>query len=210
MKLAIDGLCFQTGDSSRHRLWSALAPGLAARTNGGVVLLDRGDSPSLPGVEAVPFPSYRPEFAPTDSLLLDRFCQAYGVDVFLSPGYGAPVSIPALLIYDPATEVVVPGWREEDLARERKLALHFAAFRLCWSRLARASLVQAYPALDNAATLLAPNDGDEAFPSCEETAAFILTLAETARAEAETRPMQRFFAEWRRLRALQEEIVVSP
>lgn len=210
MKLAIDGLCFQTGDGSRQRLWSALAPRLAARAGASVVLLDRGDSPSLPGVETVPFPSFRPEFAATDSLLLDRFCRAYGIDVFLSAGYGAPVSIPALLFYDPTTEVVVPDWREEDLERERKLALHFAGFRLCPTRFARESLVHDFPALDNAATLLAPNESDEAAPTWEQTAAFILELAEKARAEAREPPMRRFFAEWRRLRALQAEIMVSP
>jgi hypothetical protein len=162
IKLAIDGLCFQTGDSSRRRLWAALASALAARSGGGVVVLDRGDSPSLPGVEAVPFPSYRPEFAPADSLLIDRFCRDYGVDVYLSSGHGAPVAIPALHVYDPASELSLPDWRQQDLDREGKLALHYAAFRLCWTRFARQSLVRACPELDTAATLLAPRGCNDA------------------------------------------------
>ncbi|MDR3469546.1 MAG: glycosyltransferase [Xanthobacteraceae bacterium] len=162
IRLAIDGLCFQIGDSSRRRLWAALASALAARSGGGVVVLDRGDSPSLPGVEAVPFPSYRPEFAPADSLLIERFCRDTGVDVYLSSGYGAPVSIPALQVYDPASELARPDWRDHDLDRERKLALHFAAFRLCWTPFARQGLVQAWPELDTAATPLAPRGCDDA------------------------------------------------
>jgi glycosyltransferase involved in cell wall biosynthesis len=115
-----------------------------------IMLLDRGDSPSIGGIETIEFPSYTCSdrtTAAADSLLIDQFCHELGVDVFTSTYYTTPASVPSvLMVYD-----MIPEILEFDLSRrvwqEKQIAISFASYYACISENTRTDLLRIYSAI---------------------------------------------------------------
>jgi glycosyltransferase involved in cell wall biosynthesis len=156
LSLVIDGVFFQLTQSGIARVWRAVLPLLAAKLDMPVVLLDRGGiSGDIPGVEVVPFPTYKSKFTPHDSALLERVCRHYGAELFISTYYTTPLRTPSLLlVYD-----MIPERLHFDLTardwREKEIAIAHARRHLCISSNTRKDLLEFYPELDPRTTTVA-------------------------------------------------------
>jgi glycosyltransferase involved in cell wall biosynthesis len=146
MKLVVDGVFFQLTNTGIARVWSSILPRLACYPDVEIVLLDRGNCPSIDRVQRINFPSYTMNaYTAADSLLIDDYCQELGADVFSSTYYTTPVSTPSVLIvYD-----MIPEVMNFNLAgrvwQEKQLAISFASYYACISENTRSDLSRYYP-----------------------------------------------------------------
>ena len=84
MKLVVDGVFFQLTNTGIARVWSSILPRLACYPDMEIVLLDRGNCPSIDRVQRINFPSYTMNaYTAADSLLIDDYCQELGADVVI-------------------------------------------------------------------------------------------------------------------------------
>ncbi len=150
MKLVVDGVFFQLAYTGIARVWSSILPRLASYPSLEIIMLNRGECPSIDGVERVEFPSYTLNAnTATDSLLLEKYCRELGADVFSSTYYTTPVGIPSVLVvYDMIPEVLgfnVAGrtWQE------KQIAISFASYYACISKNTRSDLNRFYPSTTN-------------------------------------------------------------
>jgi len=171
LSLVIDGVFFQLTQSGIARVWRAVLPQLAAKLDMPIVFLDRGGiTCDMPGVEVVPFPTYKSKFTPHDSALLERICRHYGAELFISTYYTTPLNTPSLsLVYD-----MIPERFQFDLTardwREKELAIAHARRHICISHNTRKDLLEFYPELDPATTTVAHCGVDpEVFKRADET-----------------------------------------
>jgi glycosyltransferase involved in cell wall biosynthesis len=150
MKLVIDGVFFGSAQTGCARIWASILPRLARYPDLDVVLLDRGDCPSVDGIEKVEFPPYaRRGNTAADSLLVDKLCTELGADVFCSTYYTTPATIPSvLMVYDMAPEALGFGlrWRVD---KEKQVAISFASYYACVSESVRSDLERFYPSVGN-------------------------------------------------------------
>lgn len=155
MRLLVDGVFFQLSGSGRGpvwranggiaRVWAKALEGLGARGEYEVLLLDRGGAPRLPGVETIPFPAYLGRDAPADSALIQKVCDARGVEVFCSSYYTTPLETPAtLVVYDMIPELFDFDMRPRIWA-EKETAISYAMNFLCISHNTRRDLLAFYP-----------------------------------------------------------------
>jgi glycosyltransferase involved in cell wall biosynthesis len=154
MKVVIDGVYFQFARSGIARFWSSILPHLSNHSDLEIVLLDRGNAPSGPGITNIAFPSYKMNSGrAADSFLIDRFCKALSADVFISTYYTTPVTIPSvLMVYDMIPEVlgVDLGARRW---QEKQIAINFAVSYACVSQSTKLDLERFYPGTLERATV---------------------------------------------------------
>lgn len=109
-------------------------------------MLDRGNAPVIEGITLIPFPSRKlAEQSADDSLLIQRVCDHFAVDVFTSTYYTSPVSTPMLLmVYD-----MIPELFGFDLTQrpwlDKALAISFSRRQICISHNTRSDLLSFYP-----------------------------------------------------------------
>jgi glycosyltransferase involved in cell wall biosynthesis len=146
MKVVIDGVFFQLARSGIARVWSSILPHLAKYSDLELVLLDRGNAPSLQGIERVAFPSYKMNAGTAaDSFFIDKFCNALGARVFTSTYYTTPVTVPSvLMVYDMIPESIgfdlnLRPWQE------KQIAINFAVNYACISQSTKRDLERFYP-----------------------------------------------------------------
>jgi hypothetical protein len=148
MKLVVDGVSFQLGQTGIARIWSSLLPHLANCSDIEIAMLDRGNCPSISNIERIEFPSYTARAnTAVDSLLIDKICVELGADAFTSTYYTTPVTIPSVVvIYDMIPEMtgLVPRQRPW---QERQLAIGFACYHACLTEAVLADLMHYYPAV---------------------------------------------------------------
>lgn len=151
MALIIDGVHLQLRLPGLCRLWGAVLPLLPERINMPIVLLDRGGQlQQLPGVEVVPYPTYKPRFNPQDSALLERVCRHYGASTFLSTHWTTPLQTPSVLVVtDMIPERLALDMRTREL-QEKEAAIAHARRHLGISACTRGDLLAFYPELDPA------------------------------------------------------------
>lgn len=148
MALIIDGVFLQLARPQSTLLWRSLLPLVANHLDMPVVLLDRGGQrEQVPGIEVVPYPTYKPKFNTQDSVLLERICRHYGASAFMSTHFTTPLQTPSvLLVQDMQAERagidVAP--REQ---QEKEAAIAHARRYVCTSRGARDDLLAFYPEL---------------------------------------------------------------
>ena len=146
MKLLIDGVFFQLNNTGIARVWRSLLPYLVKNTNIEIIMLDRGNAPFIEGITLIPFPSRKlTEQSADDSILIQRICDHFAVDVFTSTYYTSPVSTPMLLmVYD-----MIPELFGFDLTQrpwlDKELAISFSRRHLCTSHSTRDDLLSLYP-----------------------------------------------------------------
>jgi glycosyltransferase involved in cell wall biosynthesis len=150
MKLVMDGVFFQLTNTGIARVWSSILPRLAKYPDVEIMLLDRGNCPSIDHVERINFPSYTMNaYTAADSLVIEKYCGELGADVFSSTYYTTPASTPSVLIvYDMIPEVM--GFNLAGRVwQEKQLAISFASYYACISENTRADLSRYYPATTN-------------------------------------------------------------
>ena len=154
MKLLVDGVCFQLAETGISRVWLALLQRLAKLPNLEIALLDRGNCPSIDGIDRVEFPSYTLHaYTAADSVVIEEYCRRLGADVFSSTYYTTTLSTPSVMIvYD-----IVPEVSDFDLTgrhgQERRIAISFASYYACISQNIRSVLNRFYPATTNRSTV---------------------------------------------------------
>ncbi|MGO9133432.1 MAG: glycosyltransferase [Methylovirgula sp.] len=161
MKLLVDGVCFQLARGEISRIWTGLLSRLARHPELEIVLLDRGNAPSIEGVQAISFPSYTGAFTAGDSFFVDHFCQDLKIDVFASSFYTTPIAVPSiLLVYDTEWESS-SGEAATRAAQEKETAIFHANQILCFSKSMKADLARFYGLQDDRVTVV-PLHVDEA------------------------------------------------
>lgn len=154
MRVLVDGVFFQLSNSGGHiwranggiaRIWAKVLEGLAATPDVDLVLLDRGGSPTIEGVERVPFPAYLGRDAPADSALIQRICDMRSIEVFTSSYYTTPLETPStLVVYDMIPELF--GFdMSPTIWMEKSTAIAYAMNFLCISRITRRDLLAFHP-----------------------------------------------------------------
>lgn len=145
MKLLIDGVFFQINNTGIARVWQTILPYLVGHNGFEIYMLDRGNAPIIEGVTYIPFPTNLFYYCADDSILIQRVCDQYEIDVFTSTYYTTPLSTPMLLmVYDMIPELfdfdmMQRGWMEKDTA------ICFAQRYLCISENTRYDLLSFYP-----------------------------------------------------------------
>lgn len=153
MRLLIDGVIFQIENAGIARVWRSILPYLAQRDGMEVSLLDRGGAPNIEGLERIPFPSYQTDkYTAADSLLIQRICEHFQIDVFTSTYYTTPLSVPmVLMVYDPIPGLSPgssPGLSKAPTNRaqaEKEVAVSYAQRFFCISQSTRRDLLAQYP-----------------------------------------------------------------
>ncbi len=145
MKLLVDGVFFQINNTGIARVWRSILTYLVARGDLDIYMLDRGNSPMIGGITYIPFPTNLFYYCADDSILVQRICDHYGIEIFTSTYYTTPLSTPMLLmVYDMIPELfdfdmMQRGWMEKDTA------ICFAQRYLCISENTRDDLLSFYP-----------------------------------------------------------------
>ena len=155
MKLLVDGVFFQLASSGIARVWQSILPIMIADARIEVLVLDRGGMPDVPGLKRIPFPAYKDRYTADDSILIQKVCDFYKVDVFTSTYYTTPLTTPMfLMVYD-----MIPELFEFDLSdrhwQEKALALSYAWSTISISDNTRNDMIRLYPhTADKAAVAL--------------------------------------------------------
>jgi len=144
-RLLVDGVFFQINNTGIARVWRSVLSTLAASGGLEIYFLDRGHAPKIEGIQYIPFPQ-KTLFAhcAADSLLIQKVCDHYKIDVFTSTYYTTPVSTPMLLmVHDMIPELfdfdlTCRAWMEKDTA------ICFAQRYLCVSENTRYDLLTFY------------------------------------------------------------------
>lgn len=145
MRVLVDCVRFQVMSSRTPRLWLSILPRLINRSGLDVLLLDRGNLPEFPGATIIPFPAYTDRYTADDSLLLQKMCDFYAIDVFTSTHFTSPVRTPALLIIEDMSPEVFGIEPEDRLRREREVAISFARRFIAVSKTTKSDLLRLYP-----------------------------------------------------------------
>jgi glycosyltransferase involved in cell wall biosynthesis len=154
MKLLIDGIFFQANNTGIARVWRSVLPYLASREDFEIYMLDRGNAPTIRGVTYIPFPTNSFSHSADDSILIQRVCDQYRINVFTSTYYTTPLSTPMLLmIHD-----MIPELFDFDLTHrawmEKETAISFAQRYMCVSENTRRDLLLFYPEIPSTETIV--------------------------------------------------------
>ena len=108
IRLLVDGVAFQRGTASAGA-WEEVLAKVASEQDMSVLLLDRGSSPLLQSVQALPFPAHLGQEGAADSLLIQRICDLFEADVFLSTGGTSAITTPAVMVLPHAVSTFPPS-----------------------------------------------------------------------------------------------------
>ena len=148
MRLLVDGIFFQINNTGIARVWRTILSRLVSQSELEIFMLDRGGLPLIEGVTYIPFPTNLFIYCAEDSVLIQRICDQYRIDVFTSTYFSTPLSTPMLLmVYDMIPELFdfemsELGWLEKDTA------ICFAQRYVCISENTRNDLLSFYPEIN--------------------------------------------------------------
>lgn len=199
MRLLVDGVAFQITEQEIMELWCSLLPVLAKQPGLEILFLDRGNSPIMSGITYIPYPSYGFKNSAADSLLIQKTCDHYQVDVFCSTYYTSPVVTPMLMmVYD-----MIPEFSGQDMTSrrwmEKEVTICYAQRYLCLSQTTLSDLQTLYPEIPMEKTAVFYDN------VVENTGIFTQQL-KLIISEAKSGEYDRFFIEWRRLREIQASV----
>jgi glycosyltransferase involved in cell wall biosynthesis len=145
MTLLIDGVFFQLNNTGIATLWRSILRQLSADSRFEVYFLDRGNAPKIDSIKYIPFPSYDSEHGAEDSILIQKICDSYQIDVFTSTYYTTPLSTPMILfVYD-----MIPELFGFDLSHrmwlEKNSAIAYADKFICISESTKNDLLSFFP-----------------------------------------------------------------
>lgn len=155
-RLLVDGVFFQRATTGIARVWRSILPTMAKRMD--IRILDRGNTPVMEGVEAIPFASHLTKSIPptaSESIVIEQICRDWGAHVFVSTYYTTPLSTPSLqMVYDMIPETLGMDMSHRDW-QEKEVGLLFSRAHVCISHNTRADLLRLYPEIDPARTTVA-------------------------------------------------------
>lgn len=139
MKLLVDGVVFAGATGVVADAWEQLLRGLSRDPDLNVEMLDRGGVPQIEGITTFEFPSYRDEYTPADSQLLQQVATHHGAEVFVSTGWTTPITTPsvAVVFAGALPPETVPSRRQ---SAECALAIRHASRVVCVDEPARVAL----------------------------------------------------------------------
>lgn len=145
IRLLVDGVFFQINNTGIARVWRSILEILVASGRFEIFFLDRGQAPEIQGIRYIPFPKNLFIHCAADSLLIQKVCDQYKIDVFTSTYYTTPVSTPmVLMVYD-----MIPELFDFDLTQrawmEKETAISYAQRYICISHSTRNDLLAFYP-----------------------------------------------------------------
>ena len=197
IRVLVDGIAFQPGQPCPALPWRDVLQSLAGRADLQLQMLDRGGAPSLERVQLLPFPAYLKRDCAADSILIQQMAELFRVDVFVSTGWTTPLATPAVLV---VAETERPQGQDHGRqALDRETALAFAQHYVCSGAQARATLRAAFPEIPEAAVRVAE-------PTAEALSETLATSIDVLHREQGLGRYKAFFAEWRRLRAVQASV----
>jgi len=149
IRVLIDGVVFQRGASEIARFWTSVLRKLALLDNVTLLMLDRGGAPIIAGIDLIEFPSYTETYTATDSLLIQEFCDEFGIDVFLSSQYTSATTTPQMqIVHDMLPEILGLDMSSR-IWKEKKLALSYASYVACISNALRDDLLNIHPTIES-------------------------------------------------------------
>lgn len=154
-RLLVDGVFFQMTNTGIARVWRSILELLSRDGRFEIIVLDRGGAPEVAGITYVPFPSYRFQYCPSDSEMIQRICDHYRIDVFTSTYYTTPLRTPMLLmVYDMIPELFgfdlsLRGWTE------KSAAISYALSYICISHNTERDLRTLYPEIPDERSVVA-------------------------------------------------------
>jgi hypothetical protein len=204
LRLLIDGIGAPPGAKpGSGALWAELAPFLATTDDTEVFWLERGPALAGEGVRCIPFPAHRKGACAADSLLIQKVCNHFEIDVFATTGWTTPVATPTVMRADAALLDAAAT------APEAALALAYAAAWQAQDEASAARLRQAPWATAGPRPLVVCPAGP-ALPApphlLRESALQVRALCNGLREQRNAGRYAAFFAEWRRLRELQATV----
>lgn len=155
MRILIDGVFFQLAQSGIARVWKSIIPLLIKESDVEIFFLNRGGAPKFENIVRIPFPSYNAVYAPDDSILLEKICAFYNINVFVSTFFTTPLRTPAVqVVYD-----MIPERFDFDLNNrfwsEKETAFSYARNFVCISETTRNDLLSYYPEIPGEITNVA-------------------------------------------------------
>ncbi|MBT8419589.1 MAG: glycosyltransferase, partial [Gammaproteobacteria bacterium] len=160
-RLLVDGISFQLNDTDIARVWCSVLEQLAQAGRFEIYFLDRGNAPEIDGIQYIPFPRNLFAHNPADSMLIQRICDHYAIDVFTSTYYTSPMHTPMLLV----VHDMIPELFNFDLSQriwmEKDAAISYAQRYLCVSENTRRDLLALYPEIPSEMATMAHCGIDE-------------------------------------------------
>ncbi len=98
MRIMIDGLGFEIGATPIDIFLGNVVRRLACHDGFDCFLLDRGHAPTVGGLVSIPFPSYHFRYTADDSILIQKLCDFYQIDLFISTYHTTPLTVPSICV----------------------------------------------------------------------------------------------------------------
>jgi len=109
--------------------------------------LDRFNAPEFTRITKFPFPSYSSKYNAADSALIEKICQFWSADIFLSTSYTSPLSTPSIaIVHDMIPEKFNVQVGASDL-KEKEIWISHARRHICVSAQTKGDLLEFYPEL---------------------------------------------------------------
>ncbi|MFP1130190.1 glycosyltransferase family 4 protein [Asticcacaulis sp. W401b] len=149
MNLLVDAVFFQLASSGIARVWKSILGEVAGHKGVNLFMLDRGNAPLITGATVIPFPSYDlSRNTAADSVLIQKICDLYKIDVFSTTYYTTPLRTPSVLVvYDMIPELLGFDLSFRDW-KEKKAAILYSQYQISISASTRKDLHEFYPHLD--------------------------------------------------------------
>jgi glycosyltransferase involved in cell wall biosynthesis len=162
-RLLVDGVFFQLNNTGIARVWQTVLTRLAQKGHYEILMLDRGSAPRIEGISLIPFPSYGlVQNTAADSLLIQKVCDHYHVDVFTTTYYTTPLRTPmVLMLYDMIPELFGFNLLQHD-KMEKELSIAYAQRYVCISNQTLKDLLCFYPEIPTERVVVAHCGLDEA------------------------------------------------
>jgi predicted O-linked N-acetylglucosamine transferase (SPINDLY family)/glycosyltransferase involved in cell wall biosynthesis len=156
-RFIVDGVFFQYQSSGIARYWrSVLEEWVTSGFAQQIILIDRaGTAPDIEGIARHPMPAYVPGMAAIDRPQLQRVCDEYQAELFISTYFTTPLITPAaVIVYDMIPEVLqwdlnIPMWQE------KREAIRKASTLIAISKNTTEDLARFFPQVDRRTIALA-------------------------------------------------------
>jgi hypothetical protein len=210
IRLVVDCIGFPDSSPVDIECWQPLLNALGASGDVELILLDRGNKPQIHGAWAVPFPEYSVTAAPQDSLLIQKICDAFAADVFISTGMTSPVGTPTVLVANDSMVRSLARDSDERIRLETETAIAFALGYVCTGPGTSDLIASMQPEVprERILTILPPSaieDHTEIVGSCAQSInrgvrgvpSSLIWLLEALADDRRAGAFQNFFSEWR-------------
>jgi len=145
IKILIDGVFFQLNNTGIARVWQTLLSEIARTKKFCIYFLDRGNAPVIDNIYYIKFPKYHTYNPEIDSLMIQKVCEDFKINVFSSTYYTTPTKTSSLLtVYDMIPEVLNYNL-SNSIWIEKQKAIAYAHKYICISNNTKKDLTRFHP-----------------------------------------------------------------